>query len=44
MHMLLIFDIDDKLREPEEYDRVVRAEIPKKGYTRVESNFNIAEL
>jgi hypothetical protein len=29
VHMLLIFDNDDKLREPEDYDRVVRAEIPK---------------
>jgi hypothetical protein len=27
--MLLVLDNDDKLREPEDYDRVVRAEIPK---------------
>ncbi|KAI5381270.1 hypothetical protein KIW84_UN0875 [Lathyrus oleraceus] len=29
VHMLLILDIDDKLREPEEYDSVVKAEIPR---------------
>jgi len=31
VHMLLIFDIDDKLREPEEYDRVVRAKYQRKA-------------
>ncbi|XP_050878562.1 uncharacterized protein LOC127082372 [Lathyrus oleraceus] len=29
VHMLLILDTDDKLREPEEYDSVVKAEIPR---------------
>ncbi|CAK8534014.1 unnamed protein product [Lathyrus sativus] len=29
VHMLLILDTDDKLREPEEYDSVVKAEIPQ---------------
>ncbi|XP_050919085.1 uncharacterized protein LOC127136587 [Lathyrus oleraceus] len=29
VHMLLILDIDGKLREPEEYDSVVKAEIPR---------------
>ncbi|KAI5424851.1 hypothetical protein KIW84_030875 [Lathyrus oleraceus] len=29
VHMLLILDTDDKLREPEEYDSMVKAEIPR---------------
>ncbi|GAU43626.1 hypothetical protein TSUD_185190 [Trifolium subterraneum] len=29
VHMLLFLDSNDKLRDPEEYDSVVRAEIPK---------------
>ncbi|KAI5425913.1 hypothetical protein KIW84_031659 [Lathyrus oleraceus] len=29
VHMILILDTDDKLREPEEYDSVVKAEIPR---------------
>lgn len=29
VHMLLILDTNDKLREPEEYDSVVKAEIPR---------------
>ncbi|GAU49645.1 hypothetical protein TSUD_407820 [Trifolium subterraneum] len=29
VHMLLVLDSNDKLRDPEEYDSVVRAEIPK---------------
>ena len=30
VHMLLILDNNDKLRHPENYDSIVRAEIPKK--------------
>ncbi|CAK8531867.1 unnamed protein product [Lathyrus sativus] len=29
VHMILILDTDDKLREPEEYDSMVKAEIPR---------------
>jgi hypothetical protein len=29
VHMLLVLDSNDKLRDPEEYDSVDRAEIPK---------------
>ncbi|KAL0396172.1 UNVERIFIED_CONTAM: hypothetical protein Scaly_0065600 [Sesamum calycinum] len=31
VHMLVIFDEDDKLNTPEDYDCVVRAEIPDKN-------------
>lgn len=29
VHILLILDTNDKLRDPKEYDSVVRAKIPK---------------
>jgi hypothetical protein len=29
VHMLLVLDSNDKLRDPEEYDKFVRDEIPK---------------
>jgi len=30
VHMLLILDNNDKLRDPQDYDSIVRAEIPNK--------------
>ena len=31
VHMLLIFDNNDKLHDPQNYDSIVRAEIPNKA-------------
>jgi len=31
VHMLLILDNNDKLRDPQDYDSIVRAEIPNKA-------------
>jgi len=31
VHMPLIFDNNDKLRDPQNYDSIVRAEIPNKA-------------